>query len=68
MKIVWGKWKKTIQILKLHFRKIWSGSDLDIEGTYSKEKSVLDIIILVELSRQNGELKFFVISKRLALV
>ena len=63
MKTNRGKWKKRIQILKFLFRKIRSVSNLDIEVISSKAKSVLNMVTLVELWRQNRKLNFFVISK-----
>ena len=56
---------KQIQISKLYFRKIWSVSNLDFKGIYSNAISVSNIIILLELWRQNHKLKFLVIPQRL---
>ena len=68
MKTNRGKWKKRIQILKFLFRKIRSVSNLDIEVISSKAKSVLNMVTLVELWRQNRKLNFFVISKHLLCI
>ena len=57
--------EETIQILKLHIRKIQSVSDLDFVRISSKAGSVSLTITLVELWRQNGTFTFLVISKRL---